>query len=128
MKMQSFDLGTNSLGQNTRPKRKHGNGDGSNRRKRNRGKKRRKRGRTEYYKVSHEELRLASLYCSPPPGIDCGLLGAGAVQVAQSRLAQLHLLQDLVGVGPVVQVLLEEVAAPVREHLFHRLVLLVFAK
>jgi len=35
MKMQSFDLGTNSLGQNTRPKRKHGNGDvGSNRRKR----------------------------------------------------------------------------------------------
>lgn len=92
----------------------------------NRGK--RKEGRTEYYKISHEELRLASLYCRVPPGIDCGLLGAGAVQVAQSRLAQLHLLQDLVGVGPVVQVLLEEVAAPVREHLFHRLVLLVFAK
>ena len=34
MKMQSFDLGTNSLGQNTRPKRKDGNGDGLNRRKR----------------------------------------------------------------------------------------------
>ena len=94
----------------------------------NRGRKKRRKGRTEYYKVSHEELRLASLYCRVPPGIDCGLLGAGAVQVAQSRLAQLHLLQDLVGVGPVVQVLLEEVAAPVREHLFHRLVLLVFAK
>ena len=95
----------------------------------NRGRKKRRKGRTEYYKVSHEELRLASLYCRVPPGIDCGLLGAGAVQVAQSRLAQLHLLQDLVGVGPVVEVLLEEIPAPVREHFFDRpLVLLVFAK
>lgn len=69
-----------------------------------------------------------------PSHTDCIALGAGprlgasSIKVSQPRLAQLHLLKDLVCVCSVVKVLLEEVTAPVREHFLCRQVLLVLVE
>ena len=58
-----------------------------------------------------------------------GILSGHSIASSAIHVAGLaQLLQDLVSVCPEVQVLLEEVPAPVGEHFLRRLLLLVFIK